>query len=160
MSNKFDFISATDKPALLAFSTPEWLDAAKAALTELGYKVHTAVTHGDFLIRFSQIRYQVVIIEELFAANNIGENLTLQALQQMPMGQRRQATVILIGDSFQTFTPMQAFQQSVHAVVNTSELFLLKQLIEKAVADNALFEHSFREAQARVYTASATEPRE
>lgn len=151
MASKFDFISATDKPALLAFSTPEWLDAAKTALTELGYKVHTAATHSDFLIRFSQIRYQVVVVEELFAANNIGENLTLQALQAMPMNQRRHSTIILFGESFQTFTPMQAFQQSVHAVINSSELFLLKQLIEKAVADNTLFLHSFREAQRRAY---------
>ena len=90
MSNKFEFISATDKPALLAFSTPELLESARTALAELGYKIHTAATHGDFLIRFSQIRYQVVIVEELFAANNIAENLTLQALQGMPMSQRRQ----------------------------------------------------------------------
>src|SRR5215467_4864366 len=157
MSTKFDFISATDKPALLAFSSPEWLDAAKTALTELGYKVHTAATHSDFLIRFSQIRYQIVIVEELFAANNIGENLTLQALQNMPMGQRRHATVILFGDSFQTFTPMQAFQQSVHAVINSSELFLLKQLIEKAVADNNLFLHSYQEAQSRAHSMAADE---
>ena len=151
MSTKFEFVSTTDKPALLAFSTPEWLEAARTALSELGYKVHTAATHGDFLIRFSQIRYQVVIVEELFAANNIGENLTLQALQSMPMGQRRHATVILFGESFQTFTPMQAFHQSVHAVINSSELFLLKQLIEKAIADNTLFLNSFREAQTRAY---------
>jgi len=157
MSNKFDFISATDKPALLAFSTPEWLEAAKTALTELGSKVHTAATHGDFLIRFSQIRYQVVILEELFAANNIAENQTLQSLQVMPMSQRRHSTVILFGDSFQTFTPLQAFQQSVHAVINSSELFLLKQLIEKAVADNNLFLNGYREAQARAYTTAAKE---
>jgi hypothetical protein len=155
MSSKFDFISATDKPALLAFSTPEWLESAKSALNELGYKVHTAATHGDFLIRFTQVRYHVVIVEELFAANNISENLTLQALQGMPMGQRRHSTVILFGESFQTFTPMQAFQQSVHAVINSSELFLLKQLIEKAVADNSLFLHSYREAQARAYSNKA-----
>jgi hypothetical protein len=155
MSNKFEFISATDKPALLAFSTPEWLDAARTALSELGYKIHTAATHGDFLIRFSQINYQVVIVEERFAANDLSENLTLQALQNMPMGQRRHATVILLGDSFQTFTPMQAFQQSVHAVINSSEIFLLKQLIEKAVADNTLFLSSFREAQARSYSADS-----
>src|SRR5512142_1905336 len=147
MNSKFDFVSTTDKPALIAFSTPEWLEAARTALTELGYKVHTAATHGDFLIRFSQIRYQVVIIEELFAANEISENLTLQALQHMPMNQRRHATTILFGNSYQTFTPMQAFQQSVHAVINSSELFLLKQLIEKAVADNTLFLHSYQEAQ-------------
>ena len=157
MATTFEFISASDKPALLAFSTPEWLDAAKTALTELGYKVHTAATHGDFLIRFSQIRYQVVILEELFAANTVSENLTLQALQTMPMAQRRHATVILFGDSFQTFTPMQAFQQSVHAVINSSELFLLKQLIEKAIADNNLFLTSYREAQSRAYSGSRTE---
>ena len=156
MSHQFDFISATDKPALLAFSTPEWLEAAKTALLELGYKVHTAATHTDFLIRFSQVRYQVVIVEELFAANIPSENLTLQALQDTPMSQRRHATVILFGNSFQTFTPLQAFQQSVSAVINSSELFLLKQLIEKAVADNTLFLHGFREAQARSY-AGATE---
>ena len=44
MPEKFDFISATDKPALLAFSTPEWLETARSALNELGYKVHTAVS--------------------------------------------------------------------------------------------------------------------
>ena len=154
MAERFDFISTSDKPALLAFSSPEWLDAARTALTELGYKVHTAATHSDFLIRFSQIRYQVVVVEELFAANTIEENLTLKSLQQMPMNQRRHSTVILFGESFQTFTPMQAFQQSVHAVINSSELFLLKQLIEKAIADNTLFLHSFSETQARVHSSS------
>src|SRR5689334_6104164 len=154
MSGKFDFLSATDKPALLAFSNPEWLEAAKTALTELGYKVHTAATHGDFLIRFSQIRYQVVVVEELFAANTLAENLTLKALQSMPMSQRRWATVILLGESFQTFTPLQAFQQSVHAVINASELFLAKQLIEKAVADNQMFLHSYKEVQSRLYAST------
>ena len=157
MSERFDFISATDKPALLAFSTPEWLETTKVALQELGYKIHTAATHTDFLIRFSQVRYQVVVLEECFAANTIEENATLKALQTMPMSQRRHATIILFGNSFQTFTPMQAFQQSVHAVISSSELFLLKQLVEKAIADNAMFQHSFREVQERLYSAVGAE---
>lgn len=155
MSDQFEFLSATDKPALLAFSTPEWLEEVKKALQELGFKVHTAATHSDFPVRFSQVHYQVVIIEERFAANTLEENLTLQALQRMPMGQRRHATIILIGESFQTFTPMQALQHSVHAVINSSELFLVKQLIEKAAADNSMFLHSYHEVQARLYTAPA-----
>jgi hypothetical protein len=154
MSDQFDFIGADDRPALLAFSTPEWLDTVRTCVKELGYKVHTAATHSDFLIRFSQVRYQLVVLEECFAANSIEENLTLRALQTMAMGQRRHATVILLGASFQTFTPMQAFQASVHAVISTSELFLIKQLIEKSVADNTMFLHSFREASHRVYMSS------
>jgi hypothetical protein len=152
MNGSFDFVSTEDKPALIAFSTPEWLETAKAALGELGYKVHTAATHSDFLVRFGQAHYQVVIIEELFGANTIDENLTLKALQTMPVNQRRHATIILLGDSFQTFTPMEAFKHSVHTVINSSEMFLLRQLVEKAVADNELFLHSFREVQTRVYT--------
>jgi hypothetical protein len=152
MNTSFDFVSTDDKPALLAFSTPEWLEVAQTALRELGYKVHTAATHSDFLVRFGQIHYQIVIVEELFGANTIDENLTLQALQNMPVSQRRHATILLLGDSFQTFTPMEAFKYSVHAVVSSSEMFLLKQLVEKAVADNNLFLHSFREVQSRVYS--------
>jgi hypothetical protein len=52
---------------------------------------------------------------------------------------------------------MQAFQQSVHAVINSSELFLLPQLIEKAVAENTLFLHSFNDAQARAYETNSME---
>jgi hypothetical protein len=63
----------------------------------------------------------------------------------------------LLGESFQTFTPMQAFQQSVHAVINSSELFLLKQLIEKTIADNDLFLQTYRETQTRVHTTSRDE---
>ena len=155
MSEKFEFIGTNDKPALLAFSTPEWMDAARVALEELGFKVHTAATHGDFLVRFTQARYQVTVIEERFAANDITENLTLSAVQKMPMNQRRHCTFVLFGESFQTFTPMQAFQQSVHAVINASEMFLLKQLIEKTVADNNFFLNNYREAQTRVLSGAS-----
>ena len=155
MSQTFDFLSQNDKPALIAFSTPEWLQEAKTALQELGYKVHTAATHSDFLMRFSQAHYQVVLLEELFGANTPDENLTLKALQTMSVGQRRHATILLIGNAFQTFTPMEAFQHSVHAVINSSELFLLKQLVEKAVADNQMFLQSYREVQARIFNSGA-----
>jgi len=154
MDNTFDFISTGDKPALIAFSSPEWLETAKSTLAELGYKVHTAATHSDFLTRFTQVQYQVVVIEELFGGHTIDENLALKTLQSMPVNQRRHSTVILLGDSFQTFTPMEAFKHSVHAVINSSEMFLLKQLVEKAVSDNDLFLHSFREVQNRVYTSA------
>ena len=150
MSMDFDFITATDKPALLGLSTPELQETAKNALEQLGYKVHTAVNHGEFLHKFSQVAYQVVVIEELFSATNPSENESLLALQRMGMNMRRQSVVVLFGFNMATFNPMQAFQQCVQAVVNPSEMFLLIQLIQKAVADNDLFLHTFRDVQRRV----------
>ena len=152
MSDAFEtyFITAGDKPALVGLSSPEWIDAAKRALRDLGYKSHVAATHSDFSTRFSQVRYQLVITEELFAAAAPEENLTLKWLQSMSVSLRRHATIILIGNSLKTFDPMQAFQQSVHAVINGAEVPMLKHLVEKAVTENDIFLFSFRDVQKRI----------
>jgi hypothetical protein len=141
------FITAEDKPALVACSNPAWLDAAKRALRELGYKTHAVESHADFIARFSRIRYEVVIIDELFTAKKPEENLSLHTLQNTAVSQRRHAVTILLGDGFKTFDAMQAFQNSVHVVINGSEISMLKHLTEKALADNDLFLHNYREVQ-------------
>ena len=150
MSVEFDFLTPTDKPALLALTSVELQETAKTALDQLGYKVHMAANHGEFLHKFSQVQYHVVIIEELFASNSPEENESLAALHRMPMNMRRHSTVVMFGFSLATFNPLQAFQYGVHAVVNPSEMFLLIQLIQKAVADNDLFLHCYRDVQRRV----------
>ncbi len=129
MSNEFDFIGPNDKPALLALSTPEWLDAGKNVLTEIGYKVHAASNHDDFINRFSRLQYQVVILEELFASNAPEENVTLQHIQQMPMTQRRHTAFVLLGSGFSTLNAMQG------------------PIVQRVVADNDLFLHVFRDTQ-------------
>lgn len=150
MASTFDFLTTTDKPALLALSTPEWQELARAALSELGYKVHTAATHGDFITNFTQVPYQVVIIEECFAADTAPENRSLTFLQNAQMNLRRHSTLILVGDAYTSFNPMQAFQLGVNLVVNRSEMLLLIQFIQKAVADNDMFLHGYRETQRRL----------
>ena len=155
MSYELEFIGPNDKPALLALSTPEWLDAARNVLAEVGYKVHAASNHDDFIVRYGRIQYQVVLIEELFACNAIEENLTLQHIQQMPTPQRRHTIFILLGSSLSTLSAMQAFQQSVHAVVNREELGLLGAnilgpIVQRVVADNDLFLNVYRDTQLRI----------
>ena len=150
MADRFDFVSTSDKPALLAITTTEWLVIAQAALVELGYKVQKINDHLEFPGRFSQVQYQVAIIEDQFGETSGAANLTLQALQNMPMNQRRHATIILIGPNYETLNALQAFQQSVHAVINFSEMPLLAQLAKKVVTDNELFLRNFREIELRI----------
>ena len=150
MAASFDFLTTTDKPALLALSTPEWQELARAALNELGYKSHLASAHSDFITSFTQVPYQIIILEECFAADTAPENRSLVFLQAAQMHLRRHAVVILVGDSFTSFNPLEAFKLGVHLVVNRSEMLLLIQFIQKAVADNDLFLHGYRETQRRL----------
>jgi hypothetical protein len=150
MNANFDFIGVSDKPALLGLTSPEWQEIARAALTELGYKVHQAAAHSDFVSNFSQVPYEVVVIEENFAADNIQENRSLEFLRGAPMHLRRHCTIILVGDSFTSFDSFEALRQGVHLVVNRSEMLVLIQFIQKATAENELFLHPFGEAQRRL----------
>ena len=152
MPDSFEFISASDRPALLAFSNPIWLASARESVTQLGYKVHAASSPAEFLTRFSQVRYQLILIEDLFCAPTLEQNAPLATLQNLAMAQRRHTVIIVVGDAFKTLAPMPAFQLSVHAVINSAELFLLPQLIEKVVGENTLFLHHFNQAQLRVYS--------
>ncbi len=150
MGERFEFISSSDKPALLAVSNPEWVAVLQHALTEAGYKTQKISTHLEFAGRFTQVAYQLVIVEDTFAGTALAENLTLQALQNMPMSQRRHATVILLGETHETLNALQAFQLSVHAVINYSEMSLISQLVQKVVSENNLFLNNLRECQKRV----------
>jgi CheY-like chemotaxis protein len=150
ITQDFDFLTSNDKPALLGVSNPELLEAAKGALEQLGYRVHVAINHGEFIHKFAQAPYQVIVLEETFSCNLPDENESLAYLQRLAMSLRRHCVAILFGYELSTFNPLQAFQKGVHAVVNPAEMFLLTQLIQKAVSENDLFLHTYREALTRV----------
>jgi hypothetical protein len=153
--DEYDIIGPGDKAALLAISTPEVVAAAKTALAEMGYKVHEVENHDQFDNRYHQFNYQVVVIEEGFAGSESSENYALRMIQELPMSQRRHATFFLIGPNMETLNTMQAFTQSVHCVINYSELPMLSDLMQKTVAENDMFLSTFREVQRRVYQRSA-----
>ena len=150
MADAFEFLSPTDKPALLAINNAEWIPLLKTILLEMGYKVHQVEDHAQFPGRFAEVQYQIVVIDEAFGATPPDQNITLQSLQRMPMAQRRHTVIFLIGAQFETLNAMQGFHQSVHAVINYSELALFGQIALKVVADNDLFLSRFRDAQQRV----------
>jgi DNA-binding NtrC family response regulator len=148
---EFEFIGPGDQAALLAISTPEIAAAIKTALTEMGYKVHVVENYEQFDFRYNQTNYQVVVIEETFAGSDSLENPTLRMMQNLPMSQRRHATVFLIGPTMETLNTMQAFTQSVHCVINLAELPMFSELVQKTIAENDMFLAAYRDIQRRVY---------
>ena len=150
MALDLELLSPNDRPALLAFSTDVIQELSMKALTELGYKVHTANSHEDFLERFNRIQYQVIMIEDNFGNVQAEQNVPLGVLQNMPMNMRRHATILLIGDLYETLNPMHAFHQSVHAVINRIDCDKLSLILQQVIHDNTMFLNVYRDVAARV----------
>ena len=150
MPAEYEFLTPQDKPALLALANPETLARCRAALSEAGYKAHVAGNDEDFASRFAQVQYQVVMIDDDFDPAEGGGSRSLHRLQAMPMSQRRHAATFLFGARFQTLHRMQAFQQSVHAVIHPADLGSLPQILPQVVSDNQLFLNVYRDAQLRM----------
>ena len=150
MPVEFDFTSPTDKPALVGLDSFTGQNAIRDTLKELGYKVHEAVNHEDFIQRFSQLQYQVVVIEELFNATKPEENLSLVTMQRLQMSLRRHSVFFLVGDAFSTLNTLQAFQHSVHAVVNRLDLPNFGTIVQQVVAETNLFLATYRDTQTRI----------
>jgi hypothetical protein len=147
----FDIIGPHDHPAILAVSTPDLALFVKKTLTDMDYKVHIVDRPLLFELRYSQVNYEIVFVEETFAGSDPAENAALKLIQYLPMSQRRHSVVFLIGSGYETLNTMQAFALSAHCVVNLVDLPMLTELIQKTVAENDLFLGVFREAQRRVY---------
>jgi hypothetical protein len=57
---------------------------------------------------------------------------------------------MLFSDSFETLNPMQAFHQSVHAIVNRVDLDKLLLVVQQVVNDNFTFLNVYRDVQSRI----------
>ena len=150
MSLDLEILSPTDRPVLLGISSPDILEYARGVLDQMGYKVHIAVHHDEFLDRFARVQYEVVMLEDSFGGVLPEQNVPLATLQQMPMTLRGHATIILLSDVLPSLDAMHAFHQSVHAIINRVDMDKLMLIIQQVVNDNATFLNTYRDVQSRI----------
>ncbi|HTG44840.1 MAG TPA: hypothetical protein VK633_09940 [Verrucomicrobiae bacterium] len=150
MAIELEILAPGDRPALLGLSSPDLLDYARGVLDQMGYKVHAASTHDEFLERFGRVQYELVFIEDSFGGVLPEQNAALTTLQNMAMPLRRHATVLLLSEVAQTLNPLQAFQQSVHAIIHRADMDKFMLLVQQVVNDNLTFLGVYRDVQARL----------
>jgi hypothetical protein len=68
-------------------------------------------------------------------------NEVMNFLSALPMSQRRNTFVCLLGDSLRTLDAIQAFTLSVHVVVNPSDLPNLTAILKKSLVE---FDRTYR----------------
>jgi hypothetical protein len=139
-----DFFEVGDKTSLIC-ADANTTQAVKPTLKDLGYKFHTAETAELAIERMCYTSYNCIVIHENFAGNSIRSNPLLTYLSQLPMAQRRDSFVCLVGESFKTLDAMQAFAQSVHLVVNPSDLPNLTAILKKGLMEYETLYRSYRD---------------
>ena len=150
MPLELEILAPGDRPALLAITTPDVLQYAEGVLDQMGYKVHSASSHDEFLERYGRVQYELIFMEEKFGGGTTAQNRALATLQSMPMALRRHSTTLLLSNELDTLNSLQAFQKSVNAVVNHSDLDKLMIVIQQVVNDNLTFLNVYRDVQSRI----------
>ena len=138
-----DIVEIGDKTALVCDDGPA-TDALKSTLEELGFKSHTAETPERAIERMKYTPYDLIIISDNFGGTTLATNPVLNYLAPLPMAQRRNNFVVLIGDSFRTLDAMQAYTQSVHLVINPTDLTNMGPILKKSLADFEVFYRVYR----------------
>jgi len=146
---KMDFFELGDKTSLIC-ADPNTTEVAKTTLRDLGYKYHTAETHELAIERIRYTNYDCIVVHENFAGSSLRSNAVLNYLGPLPMAQRRYSFVCLIGSSFKTLDAMQAFAQSVHLVLNPSDLPNLGPILKKGLAEFELLYRSYKDRVAEI----------
>jgi hypothetical protein len=137
---RLDFFELGDKTALICADL-HIQDSLRTVLQDLGFKLHAVDTAEMAIEQLRYTQYDCVMVEETFAGSSLWSNAVLNFLAPLPMAQRRQSFVCLIGSSFKTLDAMQAFAQSVHVVVNPLDLSNLTPILKKSLAE---FELQYR----------------
>jgi hypothetical protein len=135
-----DFFELGDRTSIIC-ADPATTEIVRNSLKDLGFKMHFADSEDGALDRIRYTQYNCIVIHENFAGSILQTNAVIQHLAPLPMNQRRGSFICLIGDSFNTLDAMQAFAQSVHVVINPSDLPNLTAILKKGLAE---FEMAYR----------------
>jgi hypothetical protein len=151
------FFEVGDKTSLICADT-ESTQIIKETLRDLGFKFHTAETPETAVERMRYTNHDCIVIHENFGGSSLHTNTILNFLAPLPMSQRRDWFICVVGPSFKTLDAMQAFSHSVHLVVSPADLPNLTAIMKKGLAEFEMLYRSFREGQrqmARSETAAA-----
>ena len=135
----------TQRLVLVCENAPERQGIIGAALEQLGFTMLPATTAEEAIERLRRSPFEIVIVDERFESSGVLDNAVVRTLNTLPIGQRRQIFVVLLGREFKTFDNMMAFARSVNVVVNLNDLPHLPAIIRKGLEDNNEFYRVFRE---------------
>jgi len=110
---------------------------------QLGFGVHTGLFAEEVSVRLRSRSYDLIIVSENFGGGDAESNPVLHELTNIPMSQRRDAFIVLVGPSMVTRSEMQAFMHSVDLVVKREDVPNLKTIAGRGIVRQEEFYAAF-----------------
>jgi CheY-like chemotaxis protein len=140
-----DYMGEVGATALLCEPDPIIRKKICVSLEEIGYRITVPATAKEALNIMRLHLFDVVVVNELFDAEDRKANEVLSYLESVAMSSRRRLFVVLISAKYRTMDEMAAFNLSVNMVINIQSLDKTAMIIKRGVADNRAFYHVFQE---------------
>jgi hypothetical protein len=90
--------------------------------------------------------YDIILIEGN-GDKPLRTNTVYQYLTSLPMAQRRDSMIVLIGSSFKTLNALEGFAYSAHLVINDSDMSNLGPILKKSWSEFEQFYRVFKTVQ-------------
>lgn len=145
----FDFIEQGVKTALLCEPAAAVREKIKPIVTRLGFNATQPQTALEALKQMRFHVFDLIILNELFDAQDPQDNHIMQYLDHLTMGVRRNIFVALLSKTHRTMDNMAAFHRSVNLIINLNNLTEFEKILKRALADYESFYHVFRESMGK-----------
>ena len=138
-----DLIEHGDLACLVAVDDPAIQPSVIEQLAQLGFGIHTVLSSEEFSAKFRSNPYDVIIISEKFSNSGLESNPALADIAVVPLTQRRELFVVLIGPNMTSRSEMQAFMHSVDLAVNDVDAANLKTIVGRGIVRQEEFYAAF-----------------
>ncbi len=142
--SRFDMIDDGDHTALVCVDEPDTQISIVEQLDAQGYKLHTGIFAEDVTLKLSAQRYDVLVVSDSFGGSDIESNPVINEVRRLPIRDRRETFVVVIGPDFATNDGMQAFRLSVDMVCAISDILSFGPVLRRAMERHQSFYAGFK----------------
>lgn len=126
-----------DIPTALVLMGEERANSAvSSGLRDLGYRIETADSPIEALVKLQSNSYATVLMHAEFGGESLAESTVYNYIKWLPISKRRTIFYILVGPDFRTLYDLEALALSANLVINDADIEFLKPILKKSYLDH------------------------
>lgn len=141
----FGFVDEDIQTAMICEPDEHLKSRIRPALAQMGYQITEAEDPRMALKNMRYHVYDLIVVNEVFGANDPNANGILIYMERMGMAVRRNIFLALLSSRFRTMDQMTAFNKSVDLIINIENLNELEKILTRGIKQKEAFYRVFKE---------------